>query len=67
MEMSIAAMSFSVGQQKVQQDLSTSVMKMAMNQMEDQGAALTDLMDVSRKTMELSVQPNLGANLDILA
>lgn len=66
MEMSIAAMSVGMHQQNFKQDLGVSVMKMAMDQMEDQGAALTDLMDVT-KAMELSAQPNLGASLDILA
>lgn len=67
MEMSIAAMSVAMGQQKLSQDMGTSVMKMAMDQMEGQGAALNDLMAASMKAMELSVQPNLGANLDMLA
>lgn len=66
MEMSIAAMSVGMSQQNFKQDLGVSVMKMAMDQMESQGAALTDLMDVS-KSMELAVQSGVGANLDILA
>lgn len=62
MEMSIAAMSVGMSQQNFRQDLGVSVMKMAMDQMQEQGAALTELMDVSS-----AAATGLGVNLDILA
>lgn len=66
MEMSIAALSVGMGQQKVQQSLDVSVMKMAFDQMEDMGAMMEDMV-AQTKAMELSAQPYLGANLDVLA
>lgn len=66
MDMSIAALSVGLGQQRVQQDLGVSVMKLAFGQMEDMGAMMED-MAAQTKAMELSAQPYLGANLDVLA
>lgn len=56
--MDIAAMSTMLNQAKVQQQASISVMKMAMDTGETQMNELV-------KTMEQSVNPNLGKNLDI--
>lgn len=65
MEMSIAAMSVGMSQQRLGQDLGVAVLKMAMGSMEDIGEALTDMMDP--KSMELAAQPYLGANVDFSA
>lgn len=68
MDMYIASLSVGMHQGKLQQDFSTSVMKMAMNQMAETGAAVADLMDSAGvKGMELAAQPYLGANMDISA
>lgn len=59
----IAALSVSMSQQSIKQDIGISVMKMAMDQANDQSAALEEMMDT--KSMELAAQPYLGANFDI--
>jgi len=55
--MDIAAMSIMLNQGKVQQQAGLSVMKMAMGVAADQSDALA--------AMAASVQPHLGANIDI--
>ncbi len=57
MDMSIAAMSVSMNEAKVQQDFSVGVMKMAMD---TEMAAMNEI-------MEGLVDPNLGQNIDIMA
>lgn len=64
--MDIAALSVGMSQFKLQQDLGISVMKMAMDQMGDQGDALTEMMG-DTKSMELAAAPYLGSNVDISA
>ena len=64
--MDIAALSVGMSQIKLQQDLGISVMKMAMDQMGDQGNALTKMMG-DTKSMELAAEPYLGSNVDISA
>lgn len=56
--MSIAGMSVSMSQSKVMQDVNFALMDNAIEQLEENGAALT-------KMMEASVTPNLGQNIDI--
>ena len=56
--MDIAALSMAMAQTKVTTQVSTQVLKLSMDQSETTGRELT-------KMMELSVNPNLGANLDI--
>ncbi|MDE5967369.1 MAG: YjfB family protein [Lachnospiraceae bacterium] len=56
--MSIANMSVSMSQSKVMQDINFALVDNAIEQLEDNGAALT-------KMMEASVTPNLGQNIDI--
>lgn len=68
MDMYIASLSVGMQQGKLQQDLGTSILKMAMNQITETGAAVADLMDSAGvKGMELAAQPYLGANMDISA
>lgn len=64
--MDIAALSVGMSQNKLQQNLGISVMKMAMNQMGDQGDALAEMMG-DTKSMELAAEPYLGSNIDISA
>ncbi|TGE32601.1 YjfB family protein [Desulfosporosinus sp. Sb-LF] len=65
--MDIAAMSVVLSQGKVQQQAGISVMKMAMGVEATKGDSIASLVSGTTKTMETSVQPNLGANLDIQA
>lgn len=65
--MDIAALSVSLSQGKVQQQVGLSVMKMAMDVAETKGNSIASLASETTKAMESSVQPNLGAMLDIQA
>ncbi len=65
--MDIAAMSVVLSQSKVQQKVGISVMKMAMGVEATKGDSIASLASETTKAMESSVQPNLGANLDIRA
>lgn len=56
--MDIAALSMGLSQMKVAQQASVSVMKMAMETSEVQ-------MDNMMQVMEQSVQPHVGASIDI--
>ena len=60
--MSIAAMSVGMINQNVQQQMGTSVLKMAMGSAESTSDMLNEVM-----AEQHAAQPNLGANLDILA
>ncbi len=63
--MDIAAMSMALSQMKLQQQASTSVLKMAMETPEAQMDQLMQSMEASARAMEQSVTPHLGAQLDI--
>jgi len=63
--MDIAALSMGLSQMKIAQQASISVMKMAMETAEMQTVNLIKLLETNQKMMEQSVQPHLGANLDI--
>ena len=65
--MDIAALSIVLNQNKVQEQAGLSVMKMAMGVATNQGNAMTSLASEIIKVMESSVQPNLGATLDLYA
>ena len=66
--MDIPAVSVVLNQNKVQQQASLAVMKMAMDVTSNQSADfLESLQGVNTKAMETSIQPFLGANLDIQA
>lgn len=63
--MDIAAMSTMLSQANLQQQVSISVMKMAMDAAKVQAVDLTQMLQESTKAMELSVNPHLGTNIDI--
>ena len=63
--MDIAALSMGLSQMKVSQQASVSVMKMAMDTAKGQMADLTQMMDTNTRMMEQSVNPHIGANIDI--
>ena len=58
--MSIAALSVGMHQQQALQDMGTSVLKMAMD-------ASSGSVENLLEEMEGSLDPNLGANIDIMA
>lgn len=63
--MDIAALSMVLSQGKVQQQAGLSVMKMAMDVATENGNSVAVMASDMSKAMESSVQPNLGANIDI--
>lgn len=63
--MDIAALSIMLNQNKVQEQASLSVMKMAMGFEGTQADLITSLDSETTKIAELSVQPFIGSNLDI--
>ncbi len=56
--MDVAAVSISMSQASLAQNVNIAVAKLAMNSMTQKGADLT-------KMMELSVNPSLGSNFDV--
>lgn len=64
--MDIALISMSLSQGQVQQQASMSVMKMAMGNVEQQGAAIQELMSTTNAaTIQQATQPHLGGNIDL--
>ena len=63
--MDIAALSVLMSQGQVQQQAGVSVMKIAMDVASSQGDMMTSLLSETAKSLEMSVQPNLGATVDI--
>ena len=63
--MDIAAMSILLSQGKVQQQAGLSVMKLAMDTSKTQGDMLASIIGETAKALELSVQPHLGASVDL--
>ena len=63
--MDIAAMSILLSQGKVQQQAGLSVMKLAMDSSKTQGDMLTSIIGETAKALEMSVQPHLGASVDV--
>ena len=65
--MDIAAMSILMNQGKVQQQAGLSVMKLAMDTSKTQGDMLASLIGETAKGPDMSVQPHLGASVDVRA
>jgi hypothetical protein len=65
--MDIAALSVLMNQGKVQQQAGVSVMKLAMNAAQTQGDQLASIAGETAKALEMSVQPHLGAAIDVRA
>lgn len=61
--MDIAAASTIMAQGKVMSQMGVSLAKMGMDMAKQQGQALNQLIDAS--SLELAVNPNVGANIDI--
>jgi len=64
--MDIAALSMALSQMNVRQEASVSIMKKTMDQAESNGEGVVKMLqDSSLKTMEQSVRPHIGSQLDI--
>ncbi|MBE5826385.1 MAG: putative motility protein [Butyrivibrio sp.] len=60
--MDIPALSMALSQNKVLNDFGVAMLSKSLDNLQDMGEAMVETMDAS---MELSVNPNLGANFDI--
>lgn len=63
--MDIAALSIGLSQMKVAQQKGIAVMKLAMDSAENQTANLTQMLEAGTGSMELSLTPFLGSNIDV--
>ncbi len=64
--MDIAALSMSMAKQQLGTAVSMAVTKMTMDSVEQNAANLTEMMQsASVQQMELSVNPNVGSQIDI--
>ncbi len=61
--MDIAGVSMALAQNKVQNDVGVALLSNALDVQKEQGSELVDMIDKS--AMELSVNPNVGANFDV--
>lgn len=61
--MDIEGLSMALAQNKVMTDISTQVLAMSIDRMEEAGAGVVELLDKS--VAEQSVMPNLGGHMDI--
>ncbi|WP_024866408.1 YjfB family protein [Butyrivibrio sp. FCS014] len=60
--MDIPALSMALSQNKILNDFGVAMLSKSLDNLQDMGEAMVETMDAS---MELSVNPNLGANFDI--
>ena len=60
--MDIAALSMAMSQNKIISDVGTAVLSKAIDTGEQMGASIVNMID---RSMELSVNPNIGSNIDI--
>lgn len=65
--MDIAALSTSLSNIKLHQQIDVSVLKMAMDTSEVQSAELLKMLEVNTQMMEQMMNPHLGGNIDIRA
>ncbi len=61
--MDIEGLSMALAQNKVMTDISTQVLAMSLDHMEETGAGVVELLD--RSMAENSVMPNLGGHMDL--
>lgn len=62
----IATLATNLKQQELGLAVGTKLMKTAMDSVDANAENLHKLMEQSAKTLELAVQPHLGANLDLM-
>ena len=60
--MDIPALSMALSQNKIMNDFGVAMLSKSLDNLQDMGEAMVETMDAS---MELSVNPNIGANFDI--
>lgn len=63
--MDIAALASVIKYSTIQQQVSFSVMKIAMDAAKGQAMGLIQILEQAAKAMELSVNPNLGSNINV--
>lgn len=63
MIMDIPALSMALAQTQTMSDVSIAVLSKSLDNMESSGDQLVDIM---KSSMELSINPALGANIDLL-
>ena len=61
--MDIPELSMALSMSRVQQDWGTAMLANSLEMLSDVGGSLAEMMDTS--AMELSVNPNIGANIDL--
>lgn len=61
--MDIASLAMSMSQINLMNDVGTAVLSKAMDTQEQMGGQIAQMID--RSAMELSVNPNVGSNIDI--
>ena len=61
--MDIPELSMALSMSRVQQDWGTAMLANSLEMLSDVGGSLAEMMDTS--AMELSVNPNVGANIDL--
>lgn len=61
--MDIAGLSMTLSSMKVQSDVGTAMLGKTLDTNEAMGQSLVNMID--RSSMELSVNPNVGGNIDI--
>mgnify|MGYP001106686149 CR=1 FL=1 len=61
--MDIAGLSMNIAQTNLLSDVGTAMLSKSLDMAETMGASMTDLLDSA--AMERSVNPDLGANIDI--
>ena len=64
--MDIARMSTQMSQINLQYQVSVAILKMAMEGVTAQTDNLVEAMEETTKALELSVQPHLGQNVDVV-
>lgn len=63
--MNIAGLSMGLSQMKLAQEVSVSVMKMAMENGENHMNDLLQMIDQNVKIMEQSINPHIGGSIDL--
>ena len=61
--MDIAALSMAMAQQKTMDDVGTAMLRNALDMQEDVGAEVVEMIDSA--AMERSINPSVGASIDI--
>ena len=61
--MDIAALAMTMSQINIQNDVGTAVLSKALDTQESMGNQIVNMID--RSAMEVSVNPNIGSNIDI--